>query len=119
MADKKFHDHQNNQIVSDLQWNKIYRLSSVLLNKIDNIEIVNNIKKNKSVVIIWVSNTFKKPKDGNYLSYATQEVSLRVCEKFWKKFTVKESYDYFTSDKQFLKIYCSVNNSVNSKCFEA
>lgn len=113
---KKYPEHEPAKGSSDLDWGKIFRLTDRMLNRITGVSLVKHNGKKSTRVRITVSNTFKHPKDKNYIDYAAEEVQLRVCERFWKDFTVTNIKISFTKNGN-LKIDGDVNRVVDAKLF--
>jgi len=113
---KKYPEYEPAKGSSVLDWKKIFRLMDTMLNRITDVSLVKNKDGKSTRVRITVSNTFKHPKDENYIYYAAEEVQLRVCEKFWNDFTATNIKVLFAKDGN-LKIICDVNKIVNAKLF--
>jgi len=120
---KKYPEYEPANGSSVLDWKKIFRLMYTLLNRITDVSLVKNKDGKSTRVRITVSNTFKHPKDRNYIDYAAEEVQLaaeavqlRVCEKFWNDFTATNIKFLFAKDGN-LKIVGDVDKVVNAKLF--
>lgn len=113
---KKYPEHEPANGSSTLDWKKIFHLMDKMLNRIVEVSLVKHKGKKSTRVRITVSNTFKHPKDRNYIDYAAEEVQLRVCERFWNDFTVTNIKFFFAKDGN-LKIVGDVNKVVDAKLY--